>query len=265
MFIDNTYLRLILSSIQSKMEYRGSFYVFLLSIVSFYLSQIFVIVIMIYNFRSIQGWGPGELSLLYTLFIFSYGITSNVFSGLLFFSEFIRKGDYDRILLRPLNTLGQIISMNFDLTGLIHFGLGIIALILTHHFLPIEWDLKRIFLFVLTIIGGSLIFGAIRIFVAGVSFFAIKNDSLQHLVVFSTREFILYPLNIYNRFVQFFLTFIFPIGFVNYYPAHLFLDKKEAFLHPMLIYGTFPVGVVFFLLSLLFWRVGEKHYGSTGS
>lgn len=263
--LENPYLRLILGSLQSRMEYRTSFFTFLLSSLGFYLSQVAVLSLMIYNFRTIQGWGIGELSLLYTLLILSYGINSNVFAGLLYFSEFVRKGDFDRVLLRPLNPLGQILAMNFDLTGITHFVLGIIAFFLFHKFLPVTWDVPRILFFIFTIIGGSLIFGAIRIFIAAISFFSIRNESLQHLVVFSSREFLLYPLNVYSRAVQFFLTFVFPIAFVNYYPAHFFFDRDLQFLHPYFQYATFPVGVILFLISLWFWRFGEKHYASTGT
>ncbi len=266
MFSESIYLRLILSSIQSKMEYRGTFFAFILTILGFYLSQVTVIALMIYKFKSINHWGAGELSLLYTLLIFSMGFTSIIFSGLIDFGEFIRKGDYDRILLRPLSSLGQILSMNFDLTGLMHLGLGFISLYITNHLLDIHWNIKNILFFILTIIGGVLILGSIRVIIASICFYAISNESLQHLIVFSTREFLLYPTSIYSKGIQFFLTFVLPIAFVNYYPAQYFINKDPHMIfHPMFIYLTFPVGLILFLLSLIIWRYGELYYGSTGS
>ncbi|GIX42668.1 MAG: membrane protein [Leptospiraceae bacterium] len=264
--LENPYFRLILSSIQSKMEYRGTFIAFLLTILGFYLSQVMVIGIMIYKFKTIKGWTPGELALLYTLLIFSMGCVSTIFSGLIDFSDFIRKGDYDRVLLRPLSTLGQIISMNFDLTGLTHLGLGFIALFVTNQLLEIQWTFLNIFYFIITIIGGTLILGSIRIIIASICFYAISNESLQHLIVFSSREFLLYPLNIYTKSIQIFLTFFFPIAFVNYYPSYYFLSKDLSMIfHPILVYGTLPVGLMLFLISLLIWKMGERFYGSTGS
>jgi ABC-2 type transport system permease protein len=248
------------------MEYRGTFIAFLLTILGFYLSQVTVIAIILYKFKTIKGWKPGELALLYTLLIFSMGFVSTIFSGLIDFSDFIRKGDYDRILLRPLSTLGQIICMNFDLTGLTHLGLGFVALFMTNQLIEINWNITNILYFIITIIGGTLILGAIRIIIASVCFYAISNESLQHLIVFSSREFLLYPLNIYTKSIQFFLTFLFPIAFINYYPSYYFLKKDPSMIfHPVLIYSTFPVGIFLFFFALLIWRLGERYYGSTGS
>lgn len=263
---ESIYLRFILSSIQSKMEYRGTFFAFLFTILGFYISQITVITLMVYKFKSINHWGAGELSLLYTLLIFSMGFTSIIFSGLIDFNEFIRKGDYDRILLRPLSSLGQILSMNFDLTGFMHLGLGFIGLYVTNQLLEIHWNMKNCLFFIATIIGGVLILGSIRIMIASICFYAVSNESLQHLIVFSSREFLLYPTSIYSKAIQFFLTFIFPIAFINYYPAQFFISKDPHMIfHPVLVYLTLPVGIILFILSLILWKLGEFHYGSTGS
>ncbi|MFN3603469.1 MAG: ABC transporter permease [Leptonema sp. (in: bacteria)] len=265
-FLENPYLNLIQASIQSKMEYKGTFFAFILTILGFYISQVAVIGIMIYNFKTINNWNKGELSFLYTLMIFSMGFASTFFSGMIDFGDFIRKGDYDRVLLRPLSTLGQIISINFDITGLTHLTLGVLALILSSYFLEIDWTFLKVLFFFITILGGTLLLGAIRILTASVCFFSITNESLQHLIVFSSREFLLYPVNIYSKYIQYFLTFFFPIAFINYYPAHYFLNKhSEILFHPYFAYGTFPVGFFFFLLSLYVWKVGEKFYSSTGS
>lgn len=260
------YFQLVFASIQSKMEYKGTFLSFILTILGFYLSQIAVIALMIYKFRTIHNWGRGELAFLYTLLIFSSGIVSSVFSGMIDFGEFIRKGDYDRVRLRPLSTLGQILASQFDLAGITHLFLGVIALITSQIFLNIDWTFTKVMFFILTILGGSLLLGGIRILTASICFFSITNESLQHLVVFSSREFLLYPVSIYSKSIQIFLTFLFPIAFVNYYPAHLFLDKNsEILFHPFFAYATFPVGFFVFLFSLKIWKLGEAFYTSTGS
>jgi len=120
--------------------------------------------------------------------------------------------------------------------------------------------------FPLAIAGGVMIHAAIRIFVSTVAFWTLRNSSLVHTVVFSSKEFIVYPITIYNSGVQFFLTFIFPIAFINFYPAHYFLDKSgEMLLHPVLQLFTPLVGAVLLALSLIAWRSGINHYQSSGS
>ena len=260
------YLQLVKSSIQSRMEYRGTFIAFLITIFGFYAAQVAVIWVMLNKFGSIGGWNPGEMAFLYALLILSTGFVSAIFSGMVDFSDFIREGTFDRLLLRPLSTLGQILTMKFDLTGLMHLVLGFVALGIATMFLEIDWTWQRIVFLVLAVSGGVLILGGVRIIVASFCFFTVQNESLQHLIVFSTREFLMYPVSIYVRSVQVFLTFLFPIAFVNYYPAHVILNKQSAELfNPVLAYLSFPVGLIVISISLLFWQFGKNHYSSTGS
>lgn len=260
------YLQLMQSSVQSRIEYRGTFVALLLTIGGFYLAQISVIGLMVYRFKTIAGWTAGELAFLYALLILSMGFVSAIFSGVLDFSDMVREGTFDRLLLRPLSTLGQVLAMRFDLMGLVHLLLGVAALTVATNLLDIQWTGTRIFFLSMSVVGGVLILGGIRIMVAASCFFTIRNEGLQHLVVFSAREFLMYPVSIYARSVQVFLTFLFPIAFVNFYPAHVILDRGSSTLfHPVLAYLAFPVGLFVFLVSLLFWRVGCHHYSSTGS
>ena len=76
----------------------------------------------------------------------------------------------------------------------------------------------------------------------------------------------MYPVHIYSFPVRVLLTFIFPIAFVNFYPAHFFLERQsETLFHPMLSYLSFPIGLTVLFLSLIFWRFGVNRYSSTGS
>jgi len=73
-------------------------------------------------------------------------------------------------------------------------------------------------------------------------------------------------VDIYNRPVRFALTFLFPLAFINFYPAHYFLNKDTATLfHPAFVYLTFPVGLLCMLIAVAFWRKAVKHYNSTGT
>lgn len=221
---------------------------------------------MLNRFKTIGGWQAGEVAFLYALLILSHGIVSSFFSGMTEFSQLIREGTFDRVLLRPLSTLGQILSMKFEPGGLAHLILGIAALVVADRMAGIEWDIITVIFFALAVAGGALILASVRVAVAAVAFFTVSNQGLQHLVVFSAREFLMYPLNIYNSPVRWFLTFLFPLAFVNFYPAHLFLDKEGSILfHPYFAYATLPVGLLWMYMALMLWRAGVRHYGSTGS
>lgn len=260
------YLILGLSAIRCKMEYKVSFLFFVLAIFVYYFSQLGIIWVVVGKFNSIGGWNLGEMTFLYGLFIFSQGITSLCFNSLNSFEDLIINGDFDRFLVRPLSPLCQILCTNFEIASIAHFVIGGTALIFGSYYANVSWSLPKGLFLIPVIIGAVFIQGGIRIIVASITFWTTKNRALVHTVVYSSKEFIHYPISIYNSWVKVFLTFIFPLAFVNFYPANYFLDSSERTLfHPILQYFTPLVGVVIFYLSCTFWKIGINKYQSTGN
>ena len=75
------------------------------------------------------------------------------------------------------------------------------------------------------------------------------------------REFGQYPLSVYGEGVLKFLTYVVPLTLVQYYPLLYLVGEKE---NPL--YGLLPLAALLFLLPCaLIWRIGLRHYRSTGS
>jgi ABC-2 type transport system permease protein len=260
------YGNMIRAAVQSRMEYRASFIMYIMTILGFYGAQIAVIYAMVKKFNSIGTWQPGEIAFLYSLLVLSTGLVSAIFSGFLEFSEFVRQGTFDRILLRPLSPLISVVCMRFEPGGFANVILGVLAFLQANALMHIQWSFTAVWMMIFVLLGGVLIQGAIRIAIAAAAFFTVSNEGMQHLFVFSSREFLLYPVDIFNKPVRFLLTFFFPLAFINFYPAHYFLNKDTSTLfHPVFVYLTLPVGIVCMVLAVWFWRRAVKHYGSTGS
>ncbi|MDV6236517.1 ABC-2 family transporter protein [Leptospira ellisii] len=261
-----TYLKLAFSSVQSHMEYKASFWIYLFTLSVFYGAQAATIFLLLSRFQSVGGWEKGEIAFLYSLLIFAQGIVASVFSGMVEFGSLVRNGGFDRYLLRPLSPIGQVLMNHFDITGLLHLVLGAVTFAVANRFTNIEWTLAKILSLALVVSGSATILAGIRIAIASIAFYAIQNSSLIHLFVFSSREFMMYPMNIYNFGIRIFLTFLLPLGFVNFYPAHYFLDKSsEGLFHPSFVYLNVPIGYALFALSLLLWKKGQGRYESAGS
>ncbi|MCG6193941.1 ABC-2 family transporter protein [Leptospira sp. FAT2] len=261
-----TYFKLALSSIQSHMEYKASFWIYLVTLLVYYSAQAGTIFILLSRFSSIGGWSRGEIAFLYSLLIFAQGIVASVFSGMVEFGSLVRDGSYDRYLLRPLSPIGQVLMNHFDITGLLHLVLGILTFLVANQFTNIEWTFWKVCMLFLSVFGSAMILAGIRIAIASIAFYAVQNYSLVHLFIFSSREFMMYPMNIYNVSIRILLTFLLPLGFVNFYPAHYFLAKNsESLFHPLFIYLNFPVGFLLFFGSLFIWKKGQRRYESTGT
>jgi ABC-2 type transport system permease protein len=266
-FFDRAYIyyRMAVAAIKSRMEYRASFLIFLFTLVSFYIAQVVTIGVVIHRFKKIGGWSMGEMAFLYSTMILSQGLVASIFSGLVDFSSQVRDGSFDRAMIRPLSPLTQIIVNGFELAGIAHVFLGIATFFVANTLLDINWNLKNTIAYLMVVLGGSGILAGIRIGIAAIAFWAINNNSLVHLFVYSSREFLLYPLNIYSFGVRFLLTFVVPLGFINFYPAHYFLQKDlENSFHPYLVYATFPVGVFTYVVSILIWKFSQNVYESAG-
>ncbi len=260
------YLTLALASFRARMEYKTSFMFYVFAILAYYLAQIGLLYVILHRFHSIQGWTMGEIAFLYGLLTFAHGFTTLFFSSLINFDQIIIKGEFDRTLIRPLSPLAQVIFSRFEASTVAHFILGTAALAIGSKLADIDWTAAKILFFPLVVAGGVLIAGSIRLMVTSVAFWTLKNESLVHTVVFSSKEFIVYPITIYNFGVQFFLTFVFPLAFINFYPAEFFLDRSgDNLFHSALQMGTPIVGIIMFAIAITAWKAGIDHYQSAGN
>ena len=250
----------------SRMQYRFSFTVFVLAIIFMYFTNLCLIWVMLEKFGEINGWKFEEVAFMYSLGLLSYGLYALFFSHFRYFDRLILKGDFDFLLLRPVNVLLQAVMKDFDLRTVAHMSFGLTIFIISSRMNNIDWGLGYILLITTTIVGSVLIQVALCICVATLSFWLLRSKNLYELVVQTPRNFIWFPLSIFSSSMQFVLTFAIPYAFVSYYPSRIFLNKTEPNIVAIeLGYYTLCVGSVLFIVSYVFWEYGLKHYTSTGS
>ncbi len=261
------YWRIMVLSFQARMQYKATFLFTLVALIFYYLSQLSIVFIMTTKFEGINGWALEEVMFLYGLLVFSQSLATFFFASLSNFEEMVVEGEFDRLLIRPLNPLGQMLSSSFELTSVAHLIIGVVALCYGSIHAGVEWTLAKVAFFPLMIAGAVLIHGGIRLAVSAIAFWTLRNRSLFNTLVVSSKEFILYPISIYNLWLQVFLTILFPLAFINYYPSHYFLAKDTGgmLFHPALQYGTPVVGCVVFFLAYKLWRAGVNRYQSVGN
>ncbi|MBI5814437.1 MAG: ABC-2 family transporter protein [Nitrospinae bacterium] len=260
------YLKLMVSAVRAKMEYRFTFLFMFLAIVVFYLGQLGVVIVALARFTNINGWNAGEMAFLYGLLVFSQGVATALFAPLANFESLIISGDFDRYLVRPLNPLAQVVTGSFEINSVAHLMIGSAALYYGSRLAGLEWNLGRLLFFAAVMAGAALIHGGVRLAVSAVAFWTLRNRSLVHMIVYSSKEFVIYPVSIYKMWIQVFLTVVFPIAFINFYPSHYFLAKDpSALFHPYLQYLTPLAGLVVFALAHMLWKKGIDQYQSAGS
>lgn len=114
---------------------------------------------------------------------------------------------------------------------------------------------------------GVLIQGALFLMFASLSFFIVKTDNLRNVLYWNIKSFMGYPISIYPKLIQYFVVYIIPLAFVNYFPSQLLMGVfKEGNIFPAVYISiSAALGMVLFGLSYLFWRFSLRFYASTGS
>jgi len=222
--------------------------------------------VLLSKFQSIHGWTLYEV-----FFLFNINMVASGISGLFISSpmrgmeQMLQNGDFDMVLIRPMDSLFYTIigCPNFTSTSALILGTGVFILCFTH--LAIHITILKIVFLLAAILGAALIQTAILVVIGTMSFWLVKNTATYSLLN-CFNNFLDYPITIYARSIQAFLTFVIPVAFVNFYPAHYFLNKTgDNLFFPALQYGTPVVGLVMFFMAYQFWKIGVNKYESTGS
>ncbi|GHO97488.1 multidrug ABC transporter permease [Reticulibacter mediterranei] len=257
---------LLIANGKTCMEYKVNFIVYIFSAISSNLIILLFIWSVLSRFQSLQQWSFQEVFFLFSLRLVAHGLRVMCFSNVQRLSFYVRQGDFDRFLLRPLNPLFQILIWYYHPASIGDLGTGIVCLISASNLLDIHWTLLSLGYLLLIVIGGCLIEASLFIIVHVLAFWITDAQRIAPIVMMFNDYFSLYPLTIYNTFIKILLTFIIPVGFISYYPATAFLSRtNEIPFTPMFAYITPLVGLSLFTLTCMFWQVGQNHYQGTGS
>jgi ABC-2 type transport system permease protein len=197
----------------------------------------------------------------------SYGVAGFFFWNSLNDMDYaVRQGTFDSILIYPINPLYHLCLRSIALQNIGNFILGGVVFAYCFQKLQIIWSAPKVIWFILIICSGSLIQFSLMVLVAASSFWLKRTYGVHNLTFAGLKNFVDYPIKIYDVGVQGLLTFIIPYAFVNFYPAQYFLDKSDDYLfHPLLQFAAPLVGLIFFFITYQIWKQGLKRYESTGS
>jgi ABC-2 type transport system permease protein len=246
--------------------YPAAYFVWSMEKIVRWAVEFVMIYIMLYQFKAIAGWSADEVMLLYALNVGSYSLAGLFFLSI---SEYLPKeiqsGEFDEVLTRPVNSFLYLMFRDFRI-GL--FGNILVAVtVLTFCFvrLHITFTFLKFLFFLLVLFGAILIQGALMVAVAIPSFWVVQSKNIHDTFV-SIRNFVRYPLSIYDVWLQILLTVVLPFGFVNFYPAQYFLQKHDFLIfHPVFQFLTPVIGVILFVLAYQYWKFGVNHYQGTGT
>ncbi|MBR6252277.1 MAG: ABC-2 family transporter protein [Clostridia bacterium] len=256
------YFKFVLMFIKSEMEYKLAFFLSMVASTLGTLVTVLGIVFLLQKFGSVGGWKIEEVMLITGIAIFGYTCVEIFLRGLDMLYTRVKSGILDQMMTRPRKILFQVACSDFQMHKIGRLLESIILIIYGLINVNVEWNIYKVFVFVLVLIASNIVFAALQILKAAFCFWTIDGMELMNILQDGGRDLSSYPLSIYKEWFAKFFTYIIPFGLCTYYPIMYLLGKDDA----PFWYGLTPILVIPFMLAMLgVWNIGLRNYKSTGS
>jgi ABC-2 type transport system permease protein len=260
------YWMLIMMWIRSSLAYPASFAVMLVSGALITAIDFVAVVLMFSHINSFGGFDLGEMAVLYGTASMTLGFADVSTGSIERIGQRIRTGELDVWLIRPVPALLQAAADNFALRRIGKPLQAVFVLVLGLRAVDLDWTVAKGIVLVLSVVTGSVIFGAIFVLGAAFQFVSIDAAEVTNSFTYGGQQLTQYPLSVFGREIVRAVTFVVPLAFVNYYPVLFVLGKPAPLGLPSWIGLLAPaVAVVMTALASLAWRGGLRRYRSTGS
>lgn len=250
-------------ALKMSMEYRLDFFVECLATLAMQATKVLTVQLMFEHFHSMREWNRYEVFFIYGFSLLPMSLFSAFAMNFYQFSDkYLVGGEMDRLLMRPLSSLFQLImeGIAFDFLADLALGLAIIAYAWPH--LGLQLTPALVGRFAIFIAGAWCVLTGVFLALISISFWS--QDRLSFLPpVYNLISFAQFPITIFKPFVQILLTWVVPFAFAAFYPAVGFLEKGAPFNTLTLLSPL--IGLLVLSVGMLVWRAGLRKYSGAGN
>ncbi len=260
------YWRYVGVSIRAQMQYRASF--IMLTLGHFFSTGIEFLGVwaLFARFGNLRGWSLAEAALFYGIINVAFALSEAAARGFDTFDRLIRSGDFDRLLLRPRAIALQMAGRELQLLRFGRLSQGLAVLIWAAATLHLRWTLGRVAIALGAVLGGACVFSGLFVLQATLCFWTIESIEIVNTTTYGGVETAQFPLTIYRDWFRRFFTYIVPLACVSYFPITAILGRADPLGTSLAFRALSPLaGPLFLALSLQAWKLGVRHYHSTGS
>ena len=261
------FLRLVLASLAGQARYPAS--ALMLTLGQFLVTGIEVIAVwsLFHRFGDVQGWRIGQVALFYGLVNCMFAIADALGRGFdVLGTQFLRTGDFDRLLLRPRPLWLQLMGHDVRISRLGRLLQGLLVMGFATAQGDVVWTPQAVTMALFAVTGGVALFLGVLMLQGALSFWTVESLEAANVLSYGSVEAAQYPLNLYAQWFRRLLTFAVPLACVAYYPVLVILGKPDPLGAPAWVGWISPLaGFAFLWLASCAWRLGVRHYASTGS
>ena len=245
-----------------RVSYRGDFFVSLATSFAATMFSLSFVVVLFHKAPELAGWHFEEVLFLYGFSLIPYGIFNIISLNLYDFgNNYIIEGKFDRVLLRPISSLFQVLFETFRIESLQEVATGVFCMWWATRHLGLPWTPAKFGMLLFFGLCAGIIYISVFLILSTVSFWCEDRIGV-HPPVWNVIAFGRYPLSIYSGVVQFFLCWIIPFGLASFYPSVRMLGRTISPQYAPLV----PVvAIVFLTIAISLWNFGARHYSSTGT
>lgn len=245
-----------------RIGYRGDFFISLATSFAATVFSLLFVVVLLTKATQLDGWNLYEVIFLWGFTQIPYGVFNIISLNLYDFgNNCIIEGKFDRILLRPISSLFQVLFETFRIESLQEIFTGLFCMAWASRELGVHWTFPKFATLFFYGICAAIIYVSVFLILSTFSFW-FEDRIGVHPPVWNIIAFGRYPLSIYSVAVQFFLCWIIPFGLASFYPSVRMLGRSVT---PEYLHFVPVVAVVFFTIAVSLWHYGTRHYSSTGS
>lgn len=247
---------------RGRLEYRGDLLAGLLAEVLQQGVTLTFLAVIFASVPTLAGWSRPEVYFVYAVYQLSFALGDMLSGSVWSLGErYIVRGELDRILLRPVSPLLQLLLEGVAAEQFTQLAAGLVILLWAWRAagLRLAWWMPPLLLS--GVAAGAVIFLAVFLALACLAFFVDGRTGIMPLV-YNLTAYAQYPTTIYGRALRLLFTLVLPFGFAAFYPAAALL-RPSAYLAWGL--AAPAVAALACALAVLIWRQGLRRYQGTGS
>jgi len=174
------------------------------------------------------------------------------------FRPLIVSGDFDLVLVKPINALFRVLMGGADVIDLVTIPPLIFALFFVGRMLAPTT--VGVVIYILLIFNGLLIATSFYIAVLAIGVITLEVDN----IVMMYRDFSSlgrFPVDIYREPLRTIITYLIPVGIMITFPAQVLMGLATTWG----VMFAFAIGLIFINLSIRFWSFALTRYTSASS
>lgn len=247
----NIYLKTLL-------EYRADTIIALIAGIVAQGSTLVFLSVIFQRIPSLADWSFYELVFIFGLAATGKALNQTLFNAPFSLTGFIRRGQLDIMMIRPVGVLFQAIGNSQELNGVGQLVTGFIIMGYAAGHLEMNWTIGTILYVCIALISSAIIQFAVLLTISVLTFWVQEVRSLIYPINW-LYDFTRYPLEIFHPLLRGLLTFAIPYAVGSFFPA-AFLLRPERY--PWAAWGVPVTAVIVMSLAYCIWSFGLRRYSS---